>query len=517
MKLSQLIKSAAAIETGGDTGLEITGLHYDSRKVTRGGLFFALRGVASDGYNYIDAALKAGASAVVVDGDRTPAGTTWVRVKDARQAMSLMAAAFYGFPTAQVPVIGITGTNGKTTTTYLLESILEKGGFPAAVLGTVNYRFRDYAIPAPNTTPESVDLQQTLRALLDHGAKSVVMEVSSHALQQCRVDGCSFDVGIFTNLTRDHLDYHLDMESYLQSKMRLFSQLLIPDSNKGKRSAVVNCDDAYGHRIMAEAACPVMTYGLAGNANIRAEEVEFSVNGISCMLVTPKGTIKLNSKLFGRFNLYNIMAAVGAGIALDLPLVAISEGLESHGQVPGRLERVENDLGLTILVDYAHTGDALENVLRTLTELKKGRIITVFGCGGDRDRGKRPIMGEIAGRYSDLSIITSDNPRSEEPAAIIDEIRKGIAGQGIREYGPEALSEISGKGFTAIESRQEAISSAAAVAKTDDIILIAGKGHEDYQIIGSSRMHFDDREVAAQACRVIRNRNSLQEGANVHH
>ena len=283
------------------------------------------------------------------------------------------------------------------------------------------------------------------------------MEVSSHALQQSRVDGCSFDVGIFTNLTRDHLDYHLDMDSYLQSKMRLFSQLLNPDINKPKRFAVVNCDDAYGEQIIAGAACPVMTYGLAGNADIRAENVNFSVNGISCLLVTPKGNINLHSKLFGRFNLYNILAAVGAGIAMDLPLTAIRDGLESHGQVPGRMERVVNDLGLTILVDYAHTGDALENVLKTMTELKKARIITVFGCGGDRDRGKRPIMGEISGRYSDLSIISSDNPRSEEPSAIINEIRNGIVGLGIREYGPDEVSEISGKGFVCIESRQEAI------------------------------------------------------------
>lgn len=495
----------AVLDAGGDLDLEITSLHYDSRKVQPGALFFALKGVDSDGYHFIAPALAAGASAIVIDGSQTPAGSTWVRVKDARQAMSLMAACFYGCPTAQVPVIGITGTNGKTTTTFLLESIFEKGGMPSAVLGTVNYRFKDTVIPAPNTTPESVDLQKTVRELIDCGAKSVVMEVSSHALQQKRVDGCCFDVGVFTNLTRDHLDYHLDMDSYLQSKMRLFKELLVADSGKPKRYAVVNRDDAYGEAIIQGAACPVLTYGLGENADIRAEEVVFSISGISCQLITPKGRVALHSRLVGRFNLYNIMAAAAAGIAMDLPLDAIRGGVEQHGQVPGRLERVDNVLGLTVLVDYAHTGDALENVLRTMTELKKGRIITVFGCGGDRDRGKRPIMGGIAGRYSDFSIITSDNPRTENPQAIIDEVRSGILPLGLKEYtsGEATQQPLSTKGFVSIESRYEAIKLAMTVAAPEDIVLLAGKGHEDYQIIGTEKTHFDDREAAAEACRQI--------------
>lgn len=504
MLLSELTKSVMPLEVGDDADPEIEGLYYDSRRVKAGGLFFALKGVASDGYSFVDAAVKAGAVAVVVDGTSTPQGIPWVRVADARLAMSQMAAAFYGSPTATLPLIGITGTNGKTTTTYLIESILEKSGIPAAVLGTVNYRFREKTIPAPNTTPESVDLQRTLRELIDLGAKGVVMEVSSHALQQRRVDGCCFDVGVFTNLTRDHLDYHLDMESYFQSKMRLFSELLAADRIKPKRCAVVNIDDPYGPRIAQGAVCPVLTYGISGNADVRAERVVFSVAGISCVLVTPQGQINLHSELLGRFNLYNILAATAAGIAMDLPLDAIHEGLEHHPQVPGRVERVANDLGLTILVDYAHTGDALENVLRTLTELKKGRIITVFGCGGDRDRGKRPVMGEIAGRYSDLSIITSDNPRSEDPEKIIAEVREGIVPLDIGEYvSEELLHGFSEKGYVAVESRREAIRLAVAAAKPGDIVLLAGKGHEDYQIIGSEKHHFDDREEAAQACREL--------------
>ncbi|WP_243370065.1 UDP-N-acetylmuramoyl-L-alanyl-D-glutamate--2,6-diaminopimelate ligase [Geotalea sp. SG265] len=501
MRLSQLIKSVTVREVGAHDDPEITGLYYDSRKVQPGGLFFALKGVASDGFAFIEAAKNAGAAAVVIEDERTPLDIAWVRVADGRLAMSRMAAAFYGDPSSRVPLVGITGTNGKTTTTYLLESIMGAAGMPAAVLGTVNYRFGEISIPAPNTTPESVDLQQTLRTMVDAGAKGIVMEVSSHALQQRRVDGCSFDVGVFSNLTRDHLDYHLDMESYLESKTRLFSELLVPDGQKTRRHAVINTDDDYGQRIAQRAACPVLTYGVAGKADISAENVVFSVTGISCTLKTPNGSIDVQSRLVGRFNLYNIMAAAGAAVALGLPLAVIRNGLERHGQVPGRLERVENDLGVTVLVDYAHTGDALENVLRTMIELKQGRIITVFGCGGDRDKGKRPIMGEIAGRYSDLSIITSDNPRTEDPAAIIAQVREGIVGLGIREYTAQNALLFDEKGFVALEQRQDAIILAIAASRPGDIILLAGKGHEDYQIIGKEKFHFDDREVAAQACR----------------
>ena len=501
MHLLELIKSVEPLECRGDLDLEIEGLYYDSRKVKAGGLFFALKGVAHDGISFIDAAVKAGAVAVVVDETYIPGEIPFVRVADARLAMSQMASAFNGFPTANVPLVGITGTNGKTTTSYLIETILEKSGVPTAVLGTVNYRFRDKIFSAPNTTPESVDLQQTLKELIELGARCVVMEVSSHALEQRRVDGCSFSVGIFTNLTRDHLDYHLTMESYFQSKLRLFSALLVPDFTKSKRVAVVNIDDGYGPRIIAGAACPVLSFGMNDNAEVRAEQVNFSVDGISCNLITPLGSIALHSELLGRFNLYNILAAVSAGIALDLPLDAIRAGIEHHHNVPGRLEKVANDLGITVLVDYAHTGDALENVLSTLAELKKARIITVFGCGGDRDRGKRPVMGEIAGRYSDLSIITSDNPRTEEPKSIIAEVRDGLVPLGIREFSIDELAQgFDGKGYVAVESRRDAIRLAVKSARAGDIILLAGKGHEDYQIVGSEKLHFDDREEAARAC-----------------
>ncbi len=506
MFLSRLVKSIPApVLTSGGADPEIRELCYDSRSVRPGSLFFALRGAAVDGHSYIARAIEAGAAGLVIEDDTgIAAAIPYVKVQDARLAMSLMAAAFYGDPTSRVPMIGITGTNGKTTTTYLIESIMAKAGFPAAVLGTINYRFGETTIPAPHTTPESVDLQKILRQLVDQGARAVVMEVSSHSLEQHRVDGCRFDVGIFTNLTRDHLDYHHDMESYLASKQRFFSQLLAPDQVKPVRHAVVNMDDPAGRRIADASACRVVTYGIVSGTDVSAREVVFSTTGISGILVTPTGEAGFSSRLVGRFNLYNILGAAAAAHALGVPLDAIRAGIETHGKVEGRLEPVENGRGITILVDYAHTGDALENVLKTIRELASGRIITVFGCGGDRDRGKRPIMGEIAGRYSDLAIITSDNPRTEDPKDIINEIRAGIEPLNLREYAlVELVGGFDGKGFCSVASRREAIRLGVSLAKQGDILLIAGKGHEDYQIIGKEKFHFDDREEAEMACREL--------------
>jgi len=504
MKLAQLLSCLEGVQVTGDSDLEIEGLYYDSRSVRPGGLFFGLHGVKSDGCQFLEAAVKQGAVAIVADRPCAVAGVTCVQVADARRAMSLMAASFYGVPTVGLPVVGITGTNGKTTTSYLVEGILERAGIPAAVLGTISYRFGELSLPAPNTTPESVDLQRILRELIDLGARGVVMEVSSHSLDQHRADGCLFDVAVFTNLTRDHLDYHRDMESYFASKLRLFTELATPDGRKPTRRAVVNLDDPYGARIKAQASCPVLSYALAGEADVSVERVDFSVHGISCRLRTPRGELSLVSDLLGRFNLYNILAAVSAGIALGLPDAAIKAGIEGHKKVPGRVERVENDKGITVLVDYAHTGDALENVLATVCELKTARVITLFGCGGDRDKGKRPVMGEIAARYSDLSIITSDNPRTEEPLAIIADVRAGLAPLGLREYRPEELAAgFAEKGFAAIESRRDAVRTAILAARPGDIVLLAGKGHEDYQIIGTEKFHFDDREEAAAALALV--------------
>jgi UDP-N-acetylmuramoyl-L-alanyl-D-glutamate--2,6-diaminopimelate ligase len=505
MQLAALLQAITPLKVDGDSEMEIQGLYYDSRQVVPGGLFFALRGVAADGHRFIGSALQAGAVAVVAEDESSvPSGVTRVIVADARHAMSRIASAFYGNPTDYLPLVGITGTNGKTTTTYLLEAILGEAGKPAAVLGTVNYRYRERVLPAPNTTPESVDLQRTMRELVDAGARAIVMEVSSHALEQKRVDGCSFDVGVFTNLTRDHLDYHLTMESYLASKVRLFAELLAADAAKPRRRAVINRDDPYGAAVAAASACPVLTFGLEAGAEVTAEEVSFSVTGIAGVLATPAGRMPFRSPMLGRFNLANILAAAAAGFALELPLEAIRRGIEGHRQVPGRLERVENERGVTLLVDYAHTGDALENVLKTIREIATSRIITLFGCGGDRDPGKRPIMGRVAAELSDLAIVTSDNPRTEDPAAIMAQVREGIVPLGLTEYRPEELpAGFAGKGFTMVESRRDAIRLAARVARQGDIVLLAGKGHEDYQIIGTTKHHFDDREEGAAAFREI--------------
>jgi len=501
MKLSQLLQATAVIKVIGTVDPEISGLHHDSRTVCSGGLFFALKGVHADGHLFIPAAVANGAAALIVENcGNIPPGVTAVQVAEARLAMAEIAAAFYGRPTAAAPLIGITGTNGKTTTTFLLEGILNAAGMPAAVLGTISYRFGATVFEASHTTPESTELQAVLRKLADAGAGSFVLEVSSHALEQRRVDGCSFDVGIFSNLTRDHLDYHGSMEQYLRAKKRFFAELLTADAVKPVRRAAVNMDDPYGAVIRECAACPVITYGSGVDNDVHGVAVSISVHGISGRIHTPKGDFPFSSKLLGRFNLSNILAAVTAGVALDLPLAAIKAGIEKHLPVPGRLERVENSRGVTCLVDYAHTGDALENVLSTLQEIATGRIITVFGCGGDRDNGKRPIMGSVAIHYSDLVVVTSDNPRTEDPLRILAQVKAGIVPAAVREYSSGELdSGIAEKGFIVIENRREAIRLAVRLARPGDILLLAGKGHEDYQIVGTTKHHFDDREEAAKA------------------
>ncbi len=502
MKLSEIIKDIKIVGSSGEMDLRIESLSCDSRQVGDGTLFLALRGLKMDGHSFIEKAVAAGASAVLLeDSEYAPKETPWVQVENGRQAMALIAASFFNYPTRDLPLVGITGTNGKTTTSYIIEGILDSAGLPAAVLGTISYRFADTTIEASHTTPESTELQGIFRSLAEKGAKSFVMEVSSHSLEQHRVDGCSFDVAVFTNLTRDHLDYHGSMEAYRDAKLRLFNQLLQPDSFKPNRRAVINLDDPAAKEFVNGSLSPVILYGLSDGCQVTARNVSFSVTGITGILVTPLGEIPFRSRLVGRYNLYNILAAAAAGVALEIPLQSIREGIENHLVVPGRLERVDSGIGVTCIVDYAHTGDALENVLGTLKELVTGRIITVFGCGGDRDNGKRPIMGRIAAGYSDLSIVTSDNPRTEDPNAILDQIRAGITPLRLREYSVEELSsgKLKEKGFVVIENRHEAIRLGAALSGEGDILLLAGKGHEDYQIIGKTRHHFDDREEAALA------------------
>jgi len=514
MTLRELLEKMPDAEIHGDTAVAVSSLTCDSRQVIPGTLFFALRGVQADGHDYIEQAVAAGAAAIILeDAAFAPAGTPWIKFPDGRAAMGRMAALYNGDPTAAKTLVGITGTNGKTTTTYLIEAILAAAGRPAAVLGTISYRFGATTLQASHTTPESTELQSAFRRLAEAGAQSFVMEVSSHALEQKRVDGCHFDVGIFSNLTRDHLDYHLTMARYLDSKSRLFTELLRPNLEKPRRRAVINMDDPHGAEIAGRSACPVITFGIQGSCDVRPTSVASTVDGIRATLMTPAGEVEIASRLLGRFNLSNILAAAAAGVALELPLQAIRQGIENHATVPGRMERIENRNGVTCLVDYAHTGDALENVLATLKEIASGRIITLFGCGGDRDNGKRPIMGRVATTMSDLTILTSDNPRTEDPFAILAQIksgiitspphlqREGLNGNGpVREYSPDELTPgFTEKGFTLLENRREAIRLAIRLARPGDIVLLAGKGHEDYQIIGTLKHHFDDREEAAAA------------------
>lgn len=495
MKLSALLINLAALRCEGPQELEITGLHYDSRKVEPGGMFFALRGGAADGHDYIEAALAAGAVAVVLEQQRSlPAGVAAIYVTDARLAMARAAAAFYGDPTSDIPVIGVTGTNGKTTVTYLVEAILRASGKNPAVLGTINYRLGDQKLPSLHTTPESVDLLATIAKFRAAGADALVMEVSSHALEQRRVDGVQFDVGVFTNLTPEHLDYHGSMANYLASKQRFFTDLLPRSKGRG----VLNLDDPQVTELAA-ALPEALTCGRHAAAAVRAEAAELSLQGISARVVTPAGVLQLQSRLLGEFNLQNLLCAVAVGTALELPLEVIAQGLTEAPQVPGRLEQVENDRGALMVVDYAHTPDALEKVLATLVALQPRRLLTVFGCGGDRDRTKRPVMGEIAARHSDLVVVTSDNPRTEQPLAIIEEIKAGVLRVFSQEWSLVEAAQGAGQGFVCLPDRRSAIDFAVDQLQPGDLLLVAGKGHEDYQIIGRERIHFDDREELRRA------------------
>jgi len=495
MKLSALLITLATLRSEGSQELEITGLHYDSRKVEPGGMFFALRGAAVDGHDYIEAALAAGAVAVVLEQERVlPPGVAAIQVADARLAMARVAAAFYGDPTADIPVIGVTGTNGKTTVTYLVEAILRAAGKNPAVLGTINYRLGDQQRPSLHTTPESVDLLATIAEFRAAGADALVMEVSSHALEQRRVDGVRFDVGVFTNLTPEHLDYHGTMANYLASKLRFFTELLPRSMGRG----VLNLDDPQVAELAATLPA-ALTCGRHTAAAVRAEDVELSLQGITATVVTPAGALQLRSRLLGEFNLQNLLCAVAVGTALELPLEIIAKGLAEAPQVPGRLEQVENQHQALMVVDYAHTPDALEKVLATLVALQPRRLLTVFGCGGDRDRTKRPVMGAIAARHSDLAVVTSDNPRTEQPLAIIEEIKAGVLRVFSREWSLAEAEKGVGRGFVCLPDRRGAIDFAVDQLQPGDLLLVAGKGHEDYQIIGRERIHFDDREEIRRA------------------
>ncbi|MEA2014464.1 MAG: UDP-N-acetylmuramoyl-L-alanyl-D-glutamate--2,6-diaminopimelate ligase [Thermodesulfobacteriota bacterium] len=495
MKLSSLLKGIDVLRISGDDSGDVPDICYDSRKCGRGSVFVAIAGAKYNGHDFVRDAVKRGAGYIVHDEDIIPAepGAVYVRVKDSRLSLGRLGRNFYGNPAVDLCMIGVTGTNGKTTVAYLLESILQSAGFCTGVTGTVNYRYGGNLFPASHTTPESLDLHRMLRKMTDVGVTHVVMEVSSHAIDLKRIDECEYDIGIFTNLSREHLDYHRTMEEYFQVKKRFFADV------SDRRVAVVNGDDQWGARLLDEIKTPSITFGVGESNDVSSTDFNLSMDGIDAIIKGPGGEFPVFSAMVGRFNLYNVLAAVATAISLRIPEKYIQSGLAALKTVPGRLERVGRPGEPAVFVDYAHTGDALGKVLENLADYKKGRIITVFGCGGDRDRTKRPVMGKIATRLSDLTIITSDNPRMEDPTEIIDEIVKGIDSR-LTKYSPEAIINGSGeKGYLIISDRRNAIEQAVSIAAESDIVLVAGKGHEDYQIMGTRKFVFDDRVVVREA------------------
>jgi UDP-N-acetylmuramoyl-L-alanyl-D-glutamate--2,6-diaminopimelate ligase len=499
MKLGQLLKGIPDYDLSGDPEQEIQGLGYDSRQVRAGYLFVALKGYSQNGHNYLRDAIQNGAVALVAEEfEELQGAVARVKVPDSRDALSKLAIQFYDHPNKGVNIIGITGTNGKTTTSYLLESIIAQTGARPGVIGTINYRFLGKIHPAPVTTPESLDLMRLLREMADGGVTDVILEVSSHALDQKRTGGCPFRVAIFTNFSRDHLDYHNTMEEYFQAKSLLFRGL-----KKGEpyddSSAIINTDDPRGEELVALTEADVVTYGLGRESDVRVDSVSAGKDGLSARLITPVGEKNIRSSLIGKINIYNILAASAAAISLNIDLNMVAEGIERLRVVPGRLELVPNRRGLTVVVDYAHTPDALLKTLKTLNPLVEGRLITVFGCGGDRDKGKRYDMGLVAGENSELVFITSDNPRSEDPESIIAQIEKGTQKSCLTREEWSTESRSAGPAYFIEEDRRKAIQKAIATATENDLVLIAGKGHEDYQIYSGEKRYFDDRKEAALA------------------
>ena len=488
MTFTELLQGLAIPHSGGAT--VVSGLDYDSRRLQPGWVFVAMKGESTDGNRYIDVALEKGAVAVISDStaQKPRPGVAWATVLHGRRALAIAGANFYGKPASRLRITGITGTNGKTTTTFLVESILNFCGRKSALIGTIEYHVAGKTLPAPHTTPESLELSQIFAQAVAADAGEAVMEVSSHALEQGRVYGVPFDVAVFTNLTRDHLDYHKDMESYFAAKRMLFEG----SGAKAPRVAVVNAEDAYGSALLdagRKNSEQVISYGIQ-HGDFQAASLDLKPQGTEFDLVTPEGKTRIRSALIGRVNVYNMLAASAAAFARGCALGRIADAISRFQQVPGRFERVDCGQPFTVVVDYAHTDDALHNLTSIAREFasrseKKGRVITVFGCGGDRDRTKRPLMGQVAGSGSDFVVLTSDNPRSEDPAAILEDALAGLRPTGAR--------------HKVEPDRRKAIEIALAEAMSGDIVLIAGKGHEKYQITRDGTFPFDDVQVAREA------------------
>jgi UDP-N-acetylmuramoyl-L-alanyl-D-glutamate--2,6-diaminopimelate ligase len=485
-KLNELLRGGEATLPGSAGNIVIQQVSCDSRKVQKGALFFALHGAKADGNTFIEEAVKRGAAAVASEEpapQKFSARTAWVQVRDARKALAVTAANFFGHPADALQLVAVTGTNGKTTTTSLVDAIVKASGAKTGLFGTIAYHTPVGDYPAPNTTPESVDLQGFFAEIRDAGGKYAVLEASSHSLSMDRLWGCHFQAAVFTNLTREHMDYHKTFEDYFAAKRRLFE-----GTGAGTPEvAVLNTDDGYGKQL-AGLAKSTVTYGLESDADITTKKFHLSFEGLHFTAQTPNGKLEVTSRLVGRINVYNLLAAIGAAQALDLSNEVIEKGIQKLESVSGRFQRVDQGQPFLVIVDYAHTDDALENLIRTARELNtKGRIITLFGCGGLKDRTKRPVMGEVTGRLSDLTILSSDNPRTEDPLKIISDIVVG-------------LQKTSGK-YLIEPDRERAIGLAMDEARAGDIVLLAGKGHENYQILADRTLEFDDREMARRALR----------------
>ena len=465
-------------------GLGITGIQYDSRKIELGNLFVAIKGFNSDGHEYIQQALENGAIAVIIEDEKyCSLEYPWILVEDSRVALAEISAAFYQNPSEKLKLVGVTGTNGKTTTTNLIAQILEHMGHKVGVIGTLGNRIGDKFTEGSRTTPEALDLQRLFAQMVEEKVEYAIMEVSSHALDLHRVDKCHFDVAVFTNLTQDHLDYHKTMEEYCKAKTQLFI-MMDKSAFKGvAKTAVINIDDAWANHFLVSSGGALATYGIEKEASWKAEDIEIKADGVSYSI----DGMRVDLPLSGKFNIYNSLAAMAAANALGVAVEDCIKALsDSHG-VAGRFQRVKTDKDLTVIIDYAHTPDGLENVITTAKEIAQGRVITVFGCGGDRDRTKRPIMGQIAAKLSDYCFVTSDNPRTEDPEKIIADILPGV-----EKY-------MAPNRYKVRPDRHQAIVEAVKMARKGDIVLIAGKGHEDYQEINGVKHHFNDYEVALEA------------------
>ncbi len=502
MKLCTLIQAAGVtlsdVTAAGLTGSEpVSAITSDSRQVTAGSLFIAVKGLKADGHGYIDQAFDKGAVAVIAQ--ENPDGRKCViTVPDSRRCMSSVAAAFYGYPSGKMTLVGITGTNGKTTTSFILENIFAAAGLRTGVIGTVNIRYNGLTLDSPVTTPDAIDLQKSLFDMQQAGITHVVMEVSSHGLDLHRVDDCDFDAGIFTNLTQDHLDYHQDMDDYFNCKKRFFTHLLANRQDKAAAPAIINIDHSYGKELAADLKGPVTTVSTRTPADLTAADITDDINGICASVRYGTGNFEIKSDLTGMFNLENILCAAGAALALGITQKDVLAGIGNCRTIPGRLEKVPNAINRHLFVDYAHTPDALDSILAALKQRAPKRLICVFGCGGDRDRTKRPQMGQMVLTHSDIAIITSDNPRTENPDRILSDIIAGLDHFEKRDAALLRTDPIQ-KGYLVEADRRSAIQLAVQLSRPDDIIVVAGKGHETYQITNSGTIHFDDREELTQA------------------